>query len=602
MGKPVYTAIRQLSPNKPVIVFVAARKQASIAALDIAAYAAADDEAGRFLHCAAEELAPHLESIRDETLKEAVSSGVAYYHGGLSETEKQTVENLYNAGAVQVVVAARDQCWGMTMAGQLVVVMDTQFYDGRDHRYVDYPVPDMLQMMGRANRPGVDANARCVLMCQTSKKEFYKKFVYEPLPVESHLDHSLHDHFNSEIVTKTIENKQDAVDYLTWTFLYRRMNQNPNYYNLQGTSHRHLSDHLSELVENTLGDLERSKCIEIVDEMDLLPLNLGMIAAFYYVNYMTIELFSSSLAEKTKLRGLVEIVCSATEFDALPVRHREDRILKQLSNRLPIKLASDKFNDPHIKANILLQSHFSRIQLPAELQTDLETVLLRAVPLIQACVDVVSSNAWLAPAMAAMELSQMVTQAQWDRDSVLKQVPHFTTDVIQRCKEKKVDNVFELLELDEGDRNSVLKLTARQMQDVARFCNRYPNIELTYEIPGAEEGIPSKSAAAVNVVVEREDDEPEVGPVIAPFYPGKKAEGWWVVLGDPATNKLVSIKRVTLQKRAKVKLDFEAPNPGDYKYTLYFMCDSYLGCDQEYEANLKVVQAEEDGSEAMDES
>lgn len=57
---------------------------------------------------------------------------------------------------------------------------------------------------------------------------------------------------------------------------------------IAGMSHRHLSDHLSELVENTLQDLEQSKCISIEDEMDVAPLNLGMIAAYYYINYTTI--------------------------------------------------------------------------------------------------------------------------------------------------------------------------------------------------------------------------------------------------------------------------------------------------------------------------
>ena len=184
-------------------------------------------------------------------------------------------------------------------------------------------------MIGKASRPNLDSDSKCVLLCQTAKKNMFKKFLYEPLPIESHLDHCLHDHFNAEIVTKTIENKQDAVDYLTWTFLYKRMTQNPNYYGLQGVSYRHLSDHLSELVETTLNELEHSKCISIEDDMDTSPLNLGMIAAYYYINYTTIELFSMSLGNKTKIRGLIEIIAAAAEFEDLEIRHGEDGVLRR---------------------------------------------------------------------------------------------------------------------------------------------------------------------------------------------------------------------------------------------------------------------------------
>jgi pre-mRNA-splicing helicase BRR2 len=36
-----------------------------------------------------------------------------------------------------------------------------------------------------------------------------------------------------------------------------------------------------------------------------------------------------------------------------------------------------KFNDPHVKANLLLQGHLSRIQLSAELQKDTDEILIK---------------------------------------------------------------------------------------------------------------------------------------------------------------------------------------------------------------------------------
>lgn len=46
-----------------------------------------------------------------------------------------------------------------------------------------------------------------MVFCHTPKKDFYRKFLFEPFPVESHLNHFITDHLNAEIVSKTIENK-----------------------------------------------------------------------------------------------------------------------------------------------------------------------------------------------------------------------------------------------------------------------------------------------------------------------------------------------------------------------------------------------------------
>ena len=184
MSKPVYNSVIKLSPDKPVIVFVPSRKQAKLTAYDILSYAAADDAPERFLLMSKHDLENIFEKIQDQTLKDTVSQGVAYIHEGTSATDKHIISTLFTSGAIQIVVATRSVCYSVPFHSHLVIVMDTQVYNGKIHAYEDYAITDVLRMMGRANRPLEDDDSKCVIMCQTSKKEFFKKFLNDPLPVE----------------------------------------------------------------------------------------------------------------------------------------------------------------------------------------------------------------------------------------------------------------------------------------------------------------------------------------------------------------------------------------------------------------------------------
>lgn len=100
---------------------------------------------------------------------------------------------------------------------------------------MDYPVTDVLQMMGRAGRPQFDTEGIACVLVAEGKKNFYKKFLYEPFPVESKLQERLPETLNAEIAVGTIDDLAKAVGYMNWTYLYRRVVQNPSYYKCAGS-------------------------------------------------------------------------------------------------------------------------------------------------------------------------------------------------------------------------------------------------------------------------------------------------------------------------------------------------------------------------------
>lgn len=223
-----------------------------------------------------------------------------------------------------------------------------------------------------------------------------------------------------------------------------------------------------------------------------------------------------------------------------------------------------------------------------------------------------SSEGWL-NAFGAMELSQMVVQAMWDRDSPLKQVPHFTTDIIKRCGEAGIESVFDLMEMEDDQRTELLQMTPNQLAAVAGFVNKYPNIDINFEVEDPE-SITAKSPAFLKVELERDVDEDEEveTTVHAPFYPAKKMEnctsilanklmtGWLVISSG---NELVSIKRVTFSRKLSVRLNFTVPVAGRQALKLFCFSDSYAGVDQEHEFEVVAGEAEEEeeDSDAMEE-
>lgn len=204
-----------------MLVFVSSRRQTRLTALEMISFCASEEDPRRFLHMPEADISAIVQTIRDDALKHTLAFGIGIHHAGLGAQDRKRVEELFCSGKIQVLVCTSTLAWGVNFPAHLVVVKGTEYFDGKLGRYVDFPITDVLQMMGRAGRPQFDDSGKACILVHEPKKQFYRKFLYEPFPVESHLKDCLHDHINAEIATGTITCKEDAVEYLTWTYFYR---------------------------------------------------------------------------------------------------------------------------------------------------------------------------------------------------------------------------------------------------------------------------------------------------------------------------------------------------------------------------------------------
>lgn len=147
--------------------------------------------------------------------------------------------------------------------------------------------------------------------------------------------------------------------------------------------------------------------------------------------------------------------------------------------RIPFR-NQPQFDSPHLKTNLLIQYHLSRLEFPRiDYVTDLKSCLDQIIRIIQALIDLCAHKALLTPCILCINLLQMIIQARWITDPDILTLPHINTRLFG-------SRLCQLVDIKRENLNSILQqhLTSTQIDDIYEHLMRLPQIELNFSIRG----------------------------------------------------------------------------------------------------------------------
>ncbi|WPK24423.1 hypothetical protein PUMCH_001697 [Australozyma saopauloensis] len=549
MNKPAFMAIKQHSPLKPVLIFVASRRQTRLTALDLIHLCGLELNPRRFLKMDELELQTVLEKVKDETLRLLLQFGMGLHHAGLVEADRQLSHKLFEAGKIQILIATSTLAWGVNLPAHLVIIKGTQFFDSKIEDYRDMDLTDILQMMGRAGRPAFDTSGIAIVYTRESKKVFYKHFLNIGFPVESSLHKVLDDHIGAEIASGTISSRQEALDFLTWTFLYRRAHNNPMYYGIEDTSPSGVSEFLSGLVNATIENLQESLCVRLGDRDLLVPTPYLQISSFYYLSHKTIRKALSRLNPSMDFQQCLQVLCMATEYDELATRHGEELINMELSQsmRFPAEdLECEFIWDPHVKAYLLIQAYMEHIDLPiVDYVQDTVSVLDQALRILQALVEVAAELGYLSVALQYVEVMQCLKQRLWFDENPLCALVDGPGSVPN-------DMPITLAEVGAMKPPAVLKLADELFAGSSSAQKKKNFIRVASHLPSGDLLATQTDRLSVSVELRRHNEpSSKEFRVHAPYFPKQQKESWFVILCDKSQRELYSLRRASPEMSGK---------------------------------------------------
>ena len=371
----------------------------------------------------------------------------------------------------------------------------------------------------------------------------------------------------------------------------------------------------------------------------------------------TMIVYFQSVKQRLGLREILEILCMSHEF--LPEEFKwstpfNPSETERLVNFLTQAKCAEKFVKPKkleseaaLRVYCLLFAHVHRISLPeASWFADQTLIVSKSVHLLSGILKIAMVREWSVTTLNAITLTQFLTQACWENQLPLIQLPCFNSERAAAFATKtKASTVRTFLELPEEARNAALEpfnLSADQKENLIRVASSFPDVsvlDVSFQILGQQEITPEgvvtcavklkltrmddaikldlakeaekarkekvdveqfefdedgnmiESAKAVGTV--KEDPRIRNQPIHAPFFPADRKTNWWIFLlgQDMQTFVCAPVKISDLVGEKTVTMQFPTPpRPGQVSLRLLIRSDCLYGADILMDAKFTVVK------------
>lgn len=558
LDKVVYEKVMQLIElGHQVMVFVHARKETVKSAQALKEMAMVEGRIDEF-SCADHEhmwmFKRDAGTSRNRELRELFDFGFGIHHAGMLRSDRNFVERAFEARAIKLLCCTATLAWGVNLPAHAVIIKGTQVYDSGQGKFVDLSVLDVLQIFGRAGRPGMETSGEGFICSGIDKMDHYLEAVTAQHPIESKFIEGMTDSLNAEIALGTVTNVSEAIQWIGYTYLFVRLRKNPLVY---GISYDEILDDpqlgykRSELVRSKASQLAAARMILYDSEKATFTItDLGRIAAKYYIRSQTIIVFNETFRARMSEADVLHMLCKSTEFEQIQLRENE---VKELENFLASESVvpcqvKDGAKTSEGKVNILLQAYISRVS-PDDfaLVSDMSYVAQNAGRIIRALLEIAISRKWAGVSAVLISLSKAIEKRMWPfehplyqyGDAIKRDVMY---NIVQWADEYAVS---ELAQMSATELGQLIHMNEQHGSVVLQVAKEFPEIAIDFELRPL-----TSDLLRISIIAKRS------------FLWGRRRgdtsiEPFWIWIEDADGTNILQLAHIVFRKSTEeIKLEF----------------------------------------------